>query len=860
MIEQVLGPYRVLEKLGEGGMGEVYRATDTKLGRQVAIKVLPASLAHDPERLARFDREARTLAALNHPHIAQIYGVEESGATRALIMELVEGETLADRIARGPVPVDEALAIGRQIAEALAAAHDLGIVHRDLKPANVRVTEAGVVKVLDFGLAKALEPAAAGAGMVTMSPTITSPAMTQAGIILGTAAYMAPEQARGRPVDKRADIWAFGVVLYELVTGTRPFSGDNITDTLAGVVKEQPDFSKVPVRLRRLITRCLEKDPAKRLRDVGDAWDLLDDDPVVAVTPGGSPGRALPWAVALAATAAAAIVAGVHFREPAPARATVVRFQIPAVMSGPATNPSISPDGTRIVYNDGSGLVVRVLDSLEVRPLAGTGGLVTAVFWSPNSRSIVVGFPDALRIFPAEGGQSRHFAALNGILDGGFWTADDRVVFSTANGVYAVAGAGGMPVLLGTPEPRRRILSGAPMLPGNRFLYTVPTGAEAEQGVYVGSLAGEAARRVLPDVTGAAYVPAPRGGHLVFVRDGNLLAQRMDERSLELSGELVTLAPARAFTASPSGALVYATAAGPRSLTWFDRRGQAIGTVAAPSTYAELALAPEGSRLAVVRTGVSAPATWIHDFARESSAQLSGLASVKPTWMPDGVHVLVASGQRDGRFSIYRRATTTPGIDESVVRSDTFVWPWDVSMDGAWLLYARLDPRTGEDLWLLPLSAWRAGDDQSARGEPFLVTDYTETNGTISPDGRSVAYVSNEGGAFEVFVRALPAVSGSKQQVSNGGGYQPRWRPDGRELFYFTGDGRLMSVDVAPGARPAFGSPKLLFRAPIFGGGGTAGNWYWDVAPDGQRFLINTIAAGSDNEATVLLNWQSEMP
>ena len=856
-----LGRYEVTSLLGVGGMGEVYRATDTTLKRSVAVKVLPASMTDDADRLARFQREAEILAALNHPNIAAIYGLERHAGVTALVMELVDGPTLADRVAQGAVPLDEALPVARQLAAALEAAHEQGIVHRDLKPANIKVRQDGVVKVLDFGLAKLSDPPV-GNTVTSQSPTITTPAMTQAGMILGTAAYMSPEQARGKPVDARADIWAFGCVVYELLTGCALFAGDTITDVLAAVVTREPDWGGVPRPLRRLLEACLRKDPRQRLRDIGDVWHLLDPDE----THGGASAsvaqplsrwrRVLPWAAALGA--AATVVGVVTLREGPPQPPEVVRFDLQVALEAGGSAPEISPNGRHLVYQTSQGIFVRDLDAVEPRLVATTDNPVGHPFWSWDSRSIAYATSSKLMRVDLAGGPPQPICDPPGIVLGALWLADDRILVSANQGVYSVPAQGG--ALTETELPPLSIGSGSQMLPdGSRFVYASRTGTEDARGLFVGRIDGTGEPvRLLPDHdTAVAFVATDQApvGYLVFQRQGALLAQAFDPSRAELSGDpMVVAADVQGFTASANGHLVYLRAAGGRRLTWFDRRGTATGTAWAPGLHLELSLSPDGSRVAVVRAD-DGPTTWIHDFSREASMRLlqSG-AAVKPIWSPDGRRIAYA-GTPVGRFrfNLSSAFSTGDGTSTPLLESTTFNYPNSWSLDGRWLLYTNVDLATKEDLWVLPMA-----DGAQPTPQPFLVTSFRETDGAFSPDGQRVAYVSDESGVPEVHVRSFPAGTAGKWTISTGGGYQPRWRRDGRELLYISGKGELMSVDVGPDSSFSATRPRRLFQMPIYGGGPSLNNRYWDLTPDGQRFLATTTAEGAGTSTlTVVLNWRS---
>jgi len=838
MIGTTVAHYRITAKLGEGGMGDVYRAHDPRLGRDVAIKVSKEQFSE------RFDREARAVASLNHPNICHLYDV----GPNYLVLELVEGES-----PEGPLPLDEALKIMRQVADGLEAAHEKGIVHRDLKPANIKITPDGTVKILDFGLAKqtTLSP-----GDSENSPTLTMGA-TQAGMILGTAAYMAPEQARGKPVDKRADIWAFGAVLYELITGERAFKGDDITDILASVVKEQPDLTRAPAHVRRLLASCLEKDPKRRLRDIGDWARQLDDAAVPAAAPSPSPaGRWWPATAAVLAIVAVAL-GFLYFRErPAPP-ATMVRFQFPAPQEAGVGVPIVSPDGKKAIIWSSTQISVRSFDSLETRPLASTEGIfVETPFWTADSRFVVYAAAGMLKKVDASGGPPVTLCELPGLklLTGGFSLADGRIVFAYGGGFLEAPSGGGTASPLQIPGTATGT-SPALLPDGEHFIFS------GSAGIYAASLNGrESAKRLLPDRSPAAYVASQAGdsGYLLFQRGETLLAQPFNPKRLELAGDPVTITQqvgsfsgsVTGFSASVSGALVYHAGFNQSRLTWFDRQGRPLGTAWAPGAYTELSVSPDGSRVAVVRAD-NPPGAWIHEFATETSTHLAaGIAAVKPVWSPDSKDVAFFGYRATGVSGLFEKPSSGAGEEQPLrLKQDGVAWPWDWSRDGHWLLFSIVDPKTKEDLWVLPMQG-------EHKPEPFLVTDYTETEGAFSPDGRFIAYVSDESGKVEVYVRSFPAASGGKWAISSGGGYQPRWRPDGKELFYFAAEGKLMSVDVTPGTAFKAGAPKVLFQAPIFGGGASTENRYWDVNPDGKRFLIN-VAGGGSAPVTVVLNWQA---
>jgi serine/threonine protein kinase/Tol biopolymer transport system component len=879
-----LGPYEILALIGAGGMGEVYRARDTKLKRDVALKVLPEAFANDPERMARFQREAEVLASLNHANIAHIYGVEE----RALAMELVEGETLPC-----PLPVETALHYARQIAEALEYAHERGVVHRDLKPANIKITPEGVVKVLDFGLAKAIDDPVPSADP-SNSPTLTLGA-TRVGVILGTAAYMSPEQASGKNADRRADIWSFGAVLYEMLAGKRAFAGESVSDTLATVLKLDPDWdalpAETPAAIRKLVRRCLTKDRKQRLQAIGEARIALEnpggtDSPAQA---GSLPHSKLPWAVTVVVTLSLAVLAFVHFREKPPA-AEVMRLQIPppektAISAG----PFLSPDGRRLAFEtqvDGRRrLWVRNLDSLESRPLAGTEGLSGGPSWSPDSRYLTFAVQGKLKKIDASGGPPQTVCDLAG---GGGPVARGRdgvIIFAKPEGLWQIAQTGCASSPLTQVD---RSLSGGghgepAFLPdGRHFLYFRYAGKFGETtGVYLGSLDAkpqqQSSRLLAASDSGPIYAPSPEPGmgYVLFVREGSLMAQALDTRKLELAGEAVPIAgnfsPSSepSFSVSATGVLAYwtgRTAAGIITrLTWFDREGKILGTVGDPGIYNSVSLSPDGTRLVVSRretTGQN-PDLWLYEFASGRSTRFTSDSAQDwlPVWSPDGSRIIFSSN-RDGAYNLYQKASSGVSEEQVLVKpnesKNAVDWSaLDWSGNGRFLLYlawnlaASPDFRTGQ-LSVLPL-------DGERKPTPYLKTEGA-SYGRFSPDGRFVAYTSYESGRSEVFVQPFPDPSGGKWLVSRGGGLAPRWRRDGKELFYISLDSKMVAVEV--GATPTFkaGVPKALFQAPIVGGGGTGIVSRYDVTGDGQKFLINAVpeeATSSSANITVVLNWRA---
>jgi eukaryotic-like serine/threonine-protein kinase len=885
-----LGAFEIVDAIGAGGMGEVYRARDTKLGRSVALKVLPSIFASDPERLARFAREARMLAGLNHPHIAQLHGFEDSAGTPVLVMELVEGEDLSNRLARGRIPVDEALAIAKQIAEALEAAHERGIVHRDLKPANIKVREDGTVKVLDFGLAKALEGSSAadgtsGAGGTRgqaplNSPTITTPAMTLHGVILGTAAYMAPEQAKGKVVDKRADIWAFGAVLFEMVTGRRAFAGDDVSDTLASVLRADVDWTDVPPSVVRLLKKCLERDPKRRLHDIADAWDLLADVPAGPV-PETTRLRWLAWGIAGLLLVATIGLAFVHFRESTPA-ADVVRFQIQA----PPKNVfdiylALSPNGRRLAFTarDETGILrlwVRDLDTLEARPLPGTEE-AGSPFWAPDSRSLAFGINRTLKRIDVSGGPAQTIGEAPAVVGTGTWNRDGVILFGLRGGgpVLRVAASGGVPTPVTSVEAsRQETFHSFPhfLADGRRFLYYRQSNTPELQGIYAGALdllpnQQSTSLIVATTMGNSALVADPSGHQLVFYRNGTLMAQRFDIERLQVAGEAVPIAERVGssgsfgfFAASPTGVLMYRTgtssSANLEQLTWLDRKGQPAGTIGEPRPIAlgagSPALAPDGSHAVVAIAPTPGPDLWLLEFARGIVTRFTfdPSADINPIWSPDGSRVVFRANRR-GSGDLYVKDVNGTSDETAILQTPEPETPTDWSPDGRHLLLFRNDPKTGLDIWVLPLEG-------SETPQPVLTTSFNESGARFSPDGHWIAYTSNESGRPEVYLRSFvmsadgkPTV-GAKWQVSTDSGTTPHWRRDGKELVYRHPSGAMMSVDVTvQGIAIRTSTPRRLFSLPL-----TVVNW--DLSADGQRFLVSLpVAVPTSDPISAALNWQA---
>ena len=900
MIGRRLASYEITSKLGEGGMGEVYRATDTKLKREVAIKVLPAAFTEDMERLARFEREAQLLAQLNHPSIAQIYGMETSGEAHALVMELVEGPTLADRLESGRLSLDESLSVARQIAEALETAHEKGIIHRDLKPQNVKASVEGKVKVLDFGLAKAMEPASSSSSVADLarsptimnSPTLTAAHGTQLGVILGTAAYMAPEQARGGHVDKRADIWAFGVVLYEMLSGRSLFSADTVSDTLAGVLKTEVDFARLPEStppaIRRLLRRCLERNPKNRLHDIADARIVLDEVASGRIEEGATPRVETVAKRALWPFVAAALVAGLALGAlvakfvaapdwggaPAPRHAEL-EIAAPAghaFVSGLA----LSADGLRLALvargEDGrTALWVRSLDAPGMTMVAGSTD-ARYPFWSPDGRKLGFFAQNRLKVTDLLGGSPRTLAETGPTSDarGGSWGADDRIVYAPTflGGLYAVAAAGGEPgaasrIPEGSPLGTQRFPSFLP--DGRRFLFYASTGTGVEPGeLYLGRLGSLDSKR-LGVATSAALYAAP--GYLVFVQGDSLVAQRFDDRSEELVGHpeplgitlsgSISVSGQRSLALSSEGTLVYrADKRNASRLVWANRRGEALGDVGSQRDiwYYGPRLSPDGRRLAVSQyePGSTSGGIWVHDLGRGVAYPLTsgdGSDDTLAVWSPDGTELAYAAVGGAQTTGIYRIDAREAGSARLWIPGERFKLPSAWLPGGAGFLFQESDPSGGYTLWTI---------DLEARGPAERLTPQrvSETNAVLSPDGRWLAYGSDATRRLEVYVRRRDdATGGSALRVSADGGNFPRWRGDGRELYYVDDHGRMMAVPVALGAQPTIGAPEALFQALLE----EAADTQYDVTPDGQRFLLNRTLIEDRVPVSVVLGWLSRL-
>ena len=895
-----LGPYEVTAQIGAGGMGEVYRATDTDLKRQVAIKVLPASVAGDADRLARFQREAEVLAALNHPNIAAIYGLERSAGFTALVMELVEGPTLAERLAQGSRlraqghPVDEALPIAKQIAEALEAAHEQGIIHRDLKPANIKVRPDGTVKVLDFGLAKALEPGSGSRDQAspsdTQSPTIATPAMTQAGMILGTVAYMSPEQARGRVVDKRADIWAFGVVLFEMLTRKRAFEGTSTAETIAQVLTVDIDWSAlpadVPAAVRHLLTRCLERDPRRRLRDIGEARLILENPATLpsaseAVGQGGPSSWRPLMLMAAGGLLAGGLLAGlavwrwVGDTSPPP----VTHTSIPLAEGQSFTYPgrryvAVSPSGTHIAYTAGPGLWLRSLAERDARLVPGVDQDPRSPFFSPDSQSLGYYASGALwRVSITGGAPTRLVAAI--VPWSASWGADGTILYGQGpDGIWRVPDIGG--------EGTRIIAAGAgesmfgpQLLPGGEWvLFTLlPAGVGLwdQARIVVQSLSTGERVTLVNGGRDARYLPT---GHLVFALSNGLLAMPFDVETRKVGtaaplvdgvADAINITGAAQFDVAETGTLVYA----PRSvsdrltLTWVDRGGREEVVPAEARAYRHPRVSPDGQRLVIEVLEFDDTNIWVGDRRGTfTPLTLEEGDDSSPIWSSDGSRIAFSSARSGG--GLFSRAASGTRTDQLLVRG--VEWRPSTWTTNGRLVYEQL--RGGQ----IEVMGNEPGDPPQSF---TLVNDpayFDILHPSFSPDGRWLAYHSTESGQSEIYVRPFPNLDDDKHLVSSGGGYSPVWSADGKELFYFHGlgvtarpqrtpDGRLMAVTIRTQPTFAAGAPTPLFSLRDYVTPSPLGRQY-DIGPDGRFLMLKDVTPGGSRiggQIVIVQNWFEEL-
>jgi len=905
MTQRLMGHYEVVEKIGAGGMGEVFRARDTKLGREVALKLLPPFLAQDHERLARFQREAKVLASLNHAHIATLHGLEEHDGTPFLVMEMVSGEDLAQRLSRGPIPVDEALTIARSVAEALAAAHDQGIVHRDLKPANIKLTAGGDVKVLDFGLAKAFDTDPV-LGDISHSPTITGMAGTMQGTILGTAAYMSPEQARGKPIDKRTDIWAFGCVVYELLTGDQCFPGETVSDTIAKILEREPEWAKLPeetpLGIQRLLRRCLTKDPKRRLQDIADARNEIDlvksGDPLssgISIADTQHPrqdARRRPPLLWMALSAILLVVAAVstvgYFRQ-AREQMPLYRLSIASepgasfVSRGDYAGPvSVSPDGRHVAYvardaEAGRMLWVRDLDAATARRMAGTE-LCTFPFWSADSRSIGFFAGGKLKRVEIDGGLPITLCDADAGR-GGTWSASGDILFSPTYraGIYRVPQSGGTPQVVteldSTKHTTHRWPSALP--DGKHFLYMAANhdvSHSSEYAIHYAAIDGSEDRELLKAATQGAYA----SGYLLHVREHNLIAIPFDPARGEFTGDPVPLTDKVAsdpttwisnFSVSQNGVLAYHVAVQDENansrIAIYDRTGAEIELVDEDDAYFSLTLSPNGKELAVT-AGATAIGVWIIDIERHvrKRATFDPNTCVSPQWSPDSRWIAYStlSLATSDHSTIYRVPADGGTPEKLLAGENGDVWVCDWSPDGRNIIFCRGDyvGTSAADIWALPMTG-------GTPGEPFpiLTNDYADYNAQLSPDGRWLLFTSEQSGRTEIYV--VPFVEPARReedrrsgqwQVSTHGGNVAVWGGDGKTLYYVSLEDEVIAVAVdGSGDRFQIGREQTLFQGNFWDLAGVG----FDVSSDAQRFILNSFTDRSELPATVVINWTREL-
>jgi serine/threonine-protein kinase len=886
-----IGPYEINSPLGVGGMGEVYLAQDTRLSRRVAIKILPDKFSCDAQRMARFDREAKVLASLNHPNIAAIYGLEEANGVRALVMELVDGPTLAERIKQGPLPLDETLLIAKQIAQALEYAHERSIIHRDLKPSNVKITPNGEAKVLDFGLAKALEGDFSGADIsISTSPTL-SQAATQAGMLLGTAAYMSPEQARGKKVNRRGDIWAFGVVLYEMLAGKPAFLEETTSDTLAAVIRGEPDWSilpgNVPTSIIRLLRRCLTKDQNQRLRDIGEARIAIDGAilgtpeeiaaPLAATKEAPLWRRALPWVVAAIAIVLAIACGALYWRGIQPEPHPVMQLSLPLAEplagvfdANPGSPFALAPDGSQIVYvasvaGKPQQLYLRALEQQTATPIPGTENAIQPFFsWDGEW----VGFfaQGKMRKVSLHGGPVTPLCDAP-VPHGANWASDDTITYAPnfGSGLMRISAAGGTPKILTTPKPKDQEISHRwpQVLPGGKFLlFTIQVGsAFSFDDAWIAALSLETGKWHTV-IKGGSYARYVSSGHIVYAHAGALMAVPFDLKRMQVAGSPMPVREGVVTTALTSGGAEYdvtesgllayvpGNARPPlRTLVWIDRNGMTRTVAAPPKFYSSPRLSPDGKLLALQVNENGSPDIWVYEFARNTLTRLTfgPGASSSPLWSADGRRIVYSN--RTDSPSFRSKLADGSGAEETLYGKkfdDQGAAPLAVSPDGKTLLFSA---SSAGRLAIEALSL-----DGSEKIQPFLQSSFNIATAKFSPDGRWVTYSSDESGQWEIYVQPFP-VPGGKWMVSSGGGQYPRWTWNGREIFYRSGD-KVMAVGVE--TQPAFkaGTPRMWFP-----GEGYVALGNYDIAADGEHLMMlkQEDTATSPKELNVILNWSEEL-
>ena len=877
-----LGPYEILALIGAGGMGEVYKATDTRLDRAVAVKVLPAHLAANPEFKQRLEREARAVAALNHPHICALHDIGNQDGIDFLVFEFLEGETVAARLEKGPLPPDQVLRSAVQVADALDKAHRKGFTHRDLKPGNIMLTKAGA-KLLDFGLAKLTMPGPAPAASLTSMPTQGPAPLTVGGTILGTFQYMAPEQLEGKDADARSDIFAFGAVVYEMATGRKAFPGKTHTSIVAAILSaEPPPISTLqplsPAALDRLVSICLAKDPEDRWQTTHDLVLQLQAIGETAPTPArvehavpASPARRpLGWMAASALLALATVaLAAVYILRPAPDIRQLKLTVLPPEKAS-FNSIAISPDGRRLAFaaTDANGktqLWVRPLDSMSAQPLAGTEEAAFP-FWSPDNRFVGFFAQSKLKKIEVAGGPPQTLCDAPGFPRGGAWSRQGVIIFSSTNNspLSQVPVAGGQAKPLTSFDQARQETSHRwpYFLPdGRHFLYLARAAPRENRAIYAASLDSKDRKLVIAADSSVAYSPPRNDGpsHLLFMRERTLMAQPFDARKLQTTGDPFPVAEqvgldtgsARGhFSLSENGVLVHdpSGSSGNAQLTWFDRAGKTLATVGPPGSYVSPALSPDEKRVVVDRLDPQLGNfdLWMFELTRGVSTRFTfdPRSDLSPAWSPDGSRVVFAS-VREGFYNLYQKVSSGAGQDELLLKTGENKFPTDWSLDGRFIAYSQDDPKTKRDLWVLPLEGER-------KPIPFLRTEFSEERAAFSPDGRWIAYASDESTLQQVYVQPVPP-SGAKWQISTNGGTRPRWRRDGKELFYLAADRKMMAVEVKGGASFEAGIPKELFQARVVPVSRYA------VTGDGRRFLlVSPTEEVTAAPTTVVVNWDKE--
>lgn len=877
--------YEIVAPLGKGGMGEVYKARDTRLNREVAIKVLPGEIAHDVERLRRFEQEAKAVGALNHPNILTVFDFGTHEEHPYIVMELLEGEELREALDNGALPTRKAMGYAQQIANGLSAAHAKNIVHRDLKPANLFVTTDGRVKILDFGLAKLRQPRRGEEESTLSLPSDNEAPNTDPGVVMGTVGYMSPEQVQGQTADHRSDIFSFGVILYEMLSGQRAFTGGSMVETMHAILKnEPPEFgesnAKVSPQLDKIVRRCLEKKPERRFQtasDLGFALEALSVphssgasrteavpalDTAARTKRGGWRDYRLAWLTAAAFILATLGLTWAHFtRQPISNEARVMKLAINPPENASFDNIAISPDGRWLAFTAATGgkvqLWVRALDATEANVLPGTEG-ARFPFWSPDSHWIAFFAANKLKKIEVSGGPAQPLCDVT-IPSGGAWNRDGVIILSRASGLYRVSATGGELTVLTTPDRARQEIGHLhpSFLPdGQHFLYSIGSGQKETRGIYLGSLDGKLKQRLLSDISSAVYAPP---GFLLFRREEALLAQPFDADKRQLSGELFPVAERVGHdplhrqrlnvSVSDNGVLVLDPHGNrlSRQLLWLDRAGKQTGSLGEEwRAYTKPWLAPDEKRFVAERADANGTLDlWLADVSGANATRFTFDPGndIYPVWSPDGKRIVWLSTREDP-FRLYQKAASGAGQEELLFNSNGV--PTDWSGDGRFILYTQYNPKTKQDVWVLPL-------DGAQQPFPFLQTEAYEGGAQLSPDGRWLAYGSDESGRFEVYVQRFPDHSG-KRQVSTGGGLGPHWRRDGKELFYYMADGKLMALPVGSGESFEMGTAVALFE--FRSGSNSSFTAPYTVTGDGQRFLVNAIVDAEPRAPlTVVVNW-----